>query len=379
MMYTLTLKGTTLVYLSMLFQIFSVPVQGTATTDPFYIIAHMANNNQSLDWVVAQGANAIENDLQFDSNGNPSFFGHGGFICDCLCAPLAVQEHICNSVLLRKCSGSEVENRAADHMQKVAHLTDIALYIIDSKVDASMGSKLSIAGASLIPFLDQNLFAYGYRGQLVISTAQVNTFDYLQAAAIAARNSIYESHYFFTFDQENNDYSGVMGMVSRFTNNRVYGTGISSCLRKRFYRGIDASLVGKGQGEHGMSYIWTVDDRTVIESYIDRGVQGVMTNRIAQVKEVAQEKGLRLATPNDTIPVATKSVASRNECSCSKNNRGCIISWPAPPQKACKCIHIFSLWCTGWVVSCDVTNPKCQNPDLSRESCDLGRGNCRGY
>ncbi|UJR18610.1 hypothetical protein I4U23_005517 [Adineta vaga] len=38
--------------------------QETAITqDPFYIIAHMANNRETLDWAVLRGANAIENDF----------------------------------------------------------------------------------------------------------------------------------------------------------------------------------------------------------------------------------------------------------------------------------------------------------------------------
>jgi hypothetical protein len=38
------------------------------------------------------------------------------------------------------------------------------------------------------------------------------------------------------------------------------------------------------------------------------------------------------------------------------------------------------LWaCVGSLVSCDVSQPKCANPDESEEACELGGGNCDGY
>jgi hypothetical protein len=31
------------------------------------------------------------------------------------------------------------------------------------------------------------------------------------------------------------------------------------------------------------------------------------------------------------------------------------------------------------VVSCDISQSKCANPDESKEACQLGGGNCGGY
>ena len=56
----------------------------TSSASGFYNIAHMCNNIETLDWAVDQGANAIEADLQFDDQGNPTRFYHG-WPCDCTC------------------------------------------------------------------------------------------------------------------------------------------------------------------------------------------------------------------------------------------------------------------------------------------------------
>ena len=55
--------------------------------DPFYIIAHMTNTPRAVDWAVAKGANAVEIDLEFTSNGEPYRTNHSpnGEACDCTC------------------------------------------------------------------------------------------------------------------------------------------------------------------------------------------------------------------------------------------------------------------------------------------------------
>jgi len=80
--------------------------------------------------------------------------------------------------------------------------------------------------------------------------------------------------------QENDDYHGVIAMLSRLTNNRVYGTGISICSPKTFHTGIGNGVNGKFNHENGMTYTWSIDKESSMRDYIDRGVQGIMTNRV---------------------------------------------------------------------------------------------------
>ncbi|CAF3770356.1 unnamed protein product [Rotaria sp. Silwood1] len=336
----------------------------------------MANSGPSLDWAVSQGANAIETDLQFDNRGNPYLFEHRGF-CDCSCPHPS--GHICAGGLGSKCSGSSASQDADAHLQHIARLSNIALVIIDSKVESKMASRLGYLGKSVVALLDRDLFNYGFKGKVIIGCGKINTYDYLQAAAEAAKLSPNANRYFFSFDQEDDRYFDVIAMLSRFTNNRVYGTGISSCVPGTYYTGISQSVAGKAAGQHGMNYIWTLDKKSSMRTYIELGVQGIITNRVDLARTLAISMGLKLATPSSSIPVATDSLPSPNKCDCDYHKGGCTISWPAPSLKACKCKYKGAWTCGGSLVSCDVSRPKCSRPDESKEACQLGGGDCDAY
>jgi hypothetical protein len=353
-------------------------VKSEKTSDPFYVIAHMANNRKTLNWAVSEGANGIESDFQFNDDGNPTIIEHGGgIICDCIC-PVG-KNHICHNGLGRQCQGSKARNDAAAHVQHVARLKGVALFIVDSKVEAKWGGRLIKAGAAIVPFLDKNLFKYGYKGKVVIGTSKMNTYDYIQAAVVAANSSTNRERYFFTFDGAGDDYNGAMTTLSRLTNNRVYGTGTTSCFGETFYGAIEAAVAGKIKGENGLNYIWTLDKESSMQNYINRGVQGIVTNRIGLAKKVAISMKLTMAKPSTPIPVSKFSESSIDKCDCDYHPGGCIISWPAPTGKACQCTY-KPLWtCKGSLVACDASLPKCSKPDESKEACELGKGDCDGY
>jgi glycerophosphoryl diester phosphodiesterase len=266
--------------------LFLLVVQALQTHNPFYIFAHMVNTREAIDWAVSQGANAIESDLPFDENGNITIIEHGDEdVCDCWCAVLS--DHICIEVLHRKCAGFGANDVAAAHMQYVATYNSITLYYIDSKVKTEWGDRLDKAGAAVVSFLDNNLFDYGYKRKVIISAAKIDRYNYIQAAVIAANNSVNKDRYFFTFDEEGDDYDGVMAMLSRLTSNRVYSTGISACLSIIYESGVDAGIIGKIVGENGMTIIWTIDLKSEMKKLINLGVQGLLTNRVGVAREVS--------------------------------------------------------------------------------------------
>ena len=351
-------------------------IQGEKTEDPFYIIAHMANNRQSIDWAVSQGANGLENDFQFDDDGQPTVVEHGD-PCDCYCS--FTRTNICHRGLQGKCAGPKASNTAANQLQYIAQLRNLALYIVDSKIEVNWNDRLIKAGQAIIPFLDRNLFEYGYRGQVIISSAKMNTYDYIEAAVRTANNSINRDRYFFTFDGEDDDYQGVMSTLSRLTNRRVYGTGISACGGKTFYFAIQRAVIGKNNGENGMTYIWTIDKESSMREYISRGVQGIITNRVAVAKRVAVSMGLTMAKPSTAISVSDVSISPVEKCDCDYHPGGCMISKAAPSGQACQCRYQFLWTCEGSIISCDISLPKCVKPDRSKEACELGQGDCDGY
>ncbi|CAF4039772.1 unnamed protein product [Adineta steineri] len=316
-------------------------LEAAKTKDPFYIIAHMANNRETLDWAVSQGADGIESDFQFNNDGYPSVIEHG-WPCDCRVN--IYKDSICRHGLHGSCSGSKARNDPTAHVRHVAQLKGVALFIIDSKIKAKLGNRLVKAGKKTISFLDKNLFKYGYKGKVIIGSSKVDTFEYIKGAVIAANNSANKDHYFFTFDGEGDDYKNIINE------------------------------------EHGMTYIWTLDKESSMKDYINRNVQGIITNRIALAKRVAVSMGVTMANVSTPIPTSKFSTPPVDKCDCDYHKGGCTISWPAPSKKACKCRYKDLMWtCEGSLVDCDVSLPKCLNPDASKEACQLGQGDCDGY
>lgn len=352
-------------------------IQGEQTSHPFYIIAHMANTRQSIDWAIAQGANALENDFQFDDDGQPTVVEHGD-PCDCYCA--FTRSNICLQGLQRKCVGPKASNNAAAQLQYVARLKNIALYIVDSKVEAHWEEdRLIKAGEAIIPFLDRNLFRYGYRGKVIIGSGKIETLDYIKTAVKTANHSRHRDRYFFTFDGEDDDYQSVISTLSSLTNHRVYATGISACAGDTFYTAIQSGVIGRNNGENGLTYIWTIDKESSMREYINLGVQGIITNRVAVAKRVVTSMGLTLAKPSTPIPLSDNSVSLLETCDCNYQPGGCVISQAAPSGKACQC-HYKLIWtCEGSLINCDISLSKCFKPDRSKASCELGQGDCDGY
>jgi hypothetical protein len=67
-------------------------------------------------------------------------------------------------------------------------------------------------------------------------------------------------------------------------------------------------------------------------------------------------------------------------CDCGYKWGGCKISKAAPSGNACKCNYKGAWTCGGEVVYCsDRYSPFCTSPDLSKKSCDFGKGDCGGY
>ena len=69
-----------------------------------------------------------------------------------------------------------------------------------------------------------------------------------------------------------------------------------------YYSAIQAAVAGEKRGENGMNYICTVDQENIMRKYIDVGVEGIMTNRPALVRQVATSMGVRISNPDEPIP-----------------------------------------------------------------------------
>lgn len=67
------------------------------------------------------------------------------------------------------------------------------------------------------------------------------------------------------------------------------------------------------------------------------------------------------------------------ECKYNKEPKGCKLEKPSPPGLACRC-KVDGEKCISSVEKCKLgKDPKCLKPDVSKESCEQGAGDCEGY
>jgi hypothetical protein len=276
---------------------------------PFYNIGHMANTDAAAVWAAQQGANGLEMDLHFDESGNPTEFRHGG-VCDCSCAKddTTLSGHICANGLDNSC---EAKSGAAEHLNTIATLRNLALVYIDSKVDKDTNVN---AGTQVVKLLEEQLFAKGYVGIVVVSAPKIEAFGYLQAAAQAAATAPHRDRFFFALD-------GVQGSPARgkaqadeaidklqglpATANLAYSNGISSCLADTFYREMSEGVRRQVAGDLGMVSIWTLDLERSMLNYLNIGVRGIVSNKPGVLNRVVRERvpELSLALPTDSPPL----------------------------------------------------------------------------
>lgn len=364
--------------------------QALTRANEFYAVAHMTNTLRSVQWAVQQGANGLEMDLQFNDDGTPKEFRHGGF-CDCSCATSHPGTDVCAILRvdsLNTCEGSA--DARAMMAEIVSVRSKIALVFIDSKVDESHPvSRQERAGKNVIDMLRNDLFARGYGGKVVVSVGKPDAYQYIDAAAKRAselpdvRDRIY-----FAFDQNGKsreDAATTLSLETRLSwKNRAYGTGISRCASGNYEPAISTGDLNEDRYVHGLTYLWTIDSESSMDSYLSRvRPRAIITNVPSRLRQVAERKGMRLAEPETALTdvVSTDVVGPiRKDCRCNYHKGGCTIAEPAPAQRACKCTYIPLWTCRGDLTNCqNSASAKCNAPDGSKESCEQGGGDCGGY
>lgn len=277
----------------------SLQVSGFPTAnkaDGFYNIAHMVNTTAAVAWAIGYGANGLEADLNFDSAGNPTVYKHGGAVSDCSCIPSPSKYNVCSVV------SKDSETPAAEWLRFVAAQSGVALHIVDTKMTDEVDQ--AAAGKAVIDLLNSELFEGGYSGNVIVGVGETKYIQYIKAAAEQAATSKYVDRISFTFDGEQNDYQNVFAGLNQVGNRRVYGTGITVCLPATYYDAIQAGCVQEHRVAQGLTYIWTLDSESSMETYLHLGARGIMTNTPSVLGDLLNKYGLPLARPSTLIPKA---------------------------------------------------------------------------
>lgn len=269
---------------------------------PAYNIAHMTNTTTAVNWAVGKGANGVEIDLQFgtcvggaclyceEGRSCPYGFYHAGS-CDCSCDSGTSPEHVCTP-LGDSCFASSDTYSLLGHIAR----TNLALVYIDSKVNENTDP---VAGASVIALLENELFGAGYRGIVIVGAPELSDFPYLEQAALRAATSPYKNRIYFGFDQVWYGMTpvAIANLQELPSQNLYYGIGITSCLADTFYTEISSAVLSQELGYLDITGIWTIDREESMRTYLDLGVQGVVTNRPGVLAAVLASRGTPLATP----------------------------------------------------------------------------------
>jgi hypothetical protein len=287
--------------------VLNLPALASASEQARYIITHMANTRPAIDWAVTQGANGVEMDLRFDEFGKATEFRHGG-ICDCFCAP--GPSSICSVLATshpegsrRPCEASESPARLLRHL---GGRSEVALAIIDSKVEKLSAAALVTAGRQVVQIIETHLFGAGYTGNVIISTAKMTSAEFLRSATQASGGKRFADRIFFSFDQESNKTTEVLANLRDLPSRaRAFGTGISACLPGDFRKGIRAAESNRTRGAASFVYIWTLDSSRSMQKYLDAGAQGVITNYPKRLRGVIEASGRKVAARGALFPLTT--------------------------------------------------------------------------
>lgn len=339
------------------------------------VVAHMVNSPDTIRWALNQGANGIEFDLKFNG-ATPSQFQHGT-PCDCTCLFEASGEHnICKKDNVCKGSTSvEVMTNFLGSSEVTS--SRLALIYVDSKVDDMSNGNYAAAGANVVRLFNQKVLEKGYRGQILIGCPEIKHYMYLYGALQEAKRSNYADRYFYTIDGEGSNAQGVWNALSKLgTKNIAYSTGISVCSPGTYHSAIEYSLDRKAYADVG---IWTIDLESSMKNYIETGVGFILTNR----PKIAADL---IGRNNMPSPGKALSFSFYWKCDCNYSGKGlfggggCRISKTAPPNNACKCSYKGAWTCGGLTVKCkDASSSLCKSPNNSKEACQLGGGDCKGY
>jgi hypothetical protein len=308
---------------------------GEVTQKPKVVFAHMINTITAVDWAMGLGVNGLEMDLRFNSNNMPSEFRHStpdiSDPCDCSAgaAYLAKSDNVCKHMGTSQsvhsvfpCHARTPAAKMLEHLVQPRFANRLAVVYIDSKIDKSDAPpNLSTAGKNVIQFLDANLFAKGYLGQVVISAGETKYSDYIKAAVAAAGSSLNRMRYFFAYDGQSSspnvlpsskaaatDFKrAVQGLIDLGTPNRVYSVGIAAIMPGTFYDQMSLATYNRKTGVLSGTGIWTLDNKDSMKAYLNFGVDSIMTNVPGEALQLFREWGIALAKPREALLPATSN------------------------------------------------------------------------
>uniref|UniRef100_A0A131YPR6 Sphingomyelinase n=1 Tax=Rhipicephalus appendiculatus TaxID=34631 RepID=A0A131YPR6_RHIAP len=252
---------------------------------PFYVIGHMVNSLDEVDDFIELGANALEVDIEFASNGTVLGTFHGA-PCDCF----------------RGCFKRET---IVDYLEYIRDGTSFAdsrykgkviLLLLDLKTSKLRSSAKKKAGLTLATKLWKHLWEGvqpQYMVNVLLSIGYVKDKNVIKSVLKYFKKE--ETRHILDkigFDVGMNDPLDKIGRMYKqlgVNGHRWQGDGLSNCVRflvpvGRLLEAVKARDSQKGYMDK--VYHWTVDLPHFIRKSVEHGVDGIITNRPDNVLQV---------------------------------------------------------------------------------------------
>uniref|UniRef100_G3MT54 GP-PDE domain-containing protein n=1 Tax=Amblyomma maculatum TaxID=34609 RepID=G3MT54_AMBMU len=260
---------------------------------PLFVFGHMANTLEDLDEYIQDGANAIEADFTFAPNGSALKLYHGPINCFC---GLDCEHSIDIPTYLTFMRDSVGPGGP--------YAGKLLLFYADTKTDNLSGDRVYAAGVSLA----QNLIHYlwmnvPYRRMLnvIVSIFQLKDKELLRGALDTFLQTPNPSHYLDHVGFDVGGYNLLNDIAQTYKELGIYkhrwqGDGAINCLMT-VYPTLRTSLVIRRRTSKSSprnyvdkSLVWTVDEMRTIRRFLRKGIDGIITNKPANVLKVLSEK-----------------------------------------------------------------------------------------
>nr|Q8I912.1 RecName: Full=Dermonecrotic toxin LlSicTox-betaIA1; AltName: Full=LlH10; Short=H10; AltName: Full=Phospholipase D; Short=PLD; AltName: Full=SMase II; AltName: Full=Sphingomyelin phosphodiesterase D; Short=SMD; Short=SMase D; Short=Sphingomyelinase D; Flags: Precursor [Loxosceles laeta]AAM21156.1 sphingomyelinase-like protein [Loxosceles laeta] len=276
-------------------------VERADSRKPIWDIAHMVNDLDLVDEYLGDGANALEADLAFTSDGTADEMYHG-VPCDCF----------------RSCTRSEKFSTYMDYIRRITtpgssnFRPQMLLLIIDLKLKGIEPNVAYAAGKSTAKKLLSSYWQdgkSGARAYIVLSLETITRQDFISGF----KDAIDASGHTELYEKIGWDFSGNedLGEIRRIyqkygIDDHIWqGDGITNCWVRDDDR-LKEAIKKKNDPNYKYTkkvYTWSIDKNASIRNALRLGVDAIMTNYPEDVKDILQESEfsgyLRMATYDD--------------------------------------------------------------------------------
>lgn len=249
---------------------------------PFFIIGHMVNSLPEVDHFMERGANSLEVDVQFRSDGTVTRTYHGS-PCDCF----------------RSCEGEAPFTEYLDYIRNVTSVggakykDDLRLLFLDLKTSAVAKNQKYRAGADVVNKLAKHLWRNVPEKEAVnvlLYVYSVDDRDLFKGAIDTIVSMKDSSKWFHHIGFDFGKFTSPLEVAGAFADlgihkHRWQGHGTTNCLVDSLRDKHLPKIVACRDGHStycdyvDKAYAWTVDSLSTIEKKIKLGVDGLITNR----------------------------------------------------------------------------------------------------